>query len=183
MKSPTYLTRRQLVTAALVGAVAVPFAPFAGASETGERTLELFNTHTGERISTAFRSITGYVAASLSKLDHLLRDHRANEAHRIDPALYDQLADLALAAGREPRFEIISGYRSPGTNAKLASASGGVATKSLHMQGRALDIRLKGVSCADLRDLALQMQRGGVGYYRRSDFVHVDTGRVRQWAG
>lgn len=183
MKSPTYLTRRQVVAAALAGAVTLPFARVASASDLGDRSLELFNTHTGERITAAFRTVTGYVAASLSKLDHLLRDHRANEAHEIDPALYDQLADLALAAGREPRFEIISGYRSPRTNANLASASGGVATKSLHMQGRALDIRLKGVSCADLRDLALQSQRGGVGYYRRSDFVHVDTGRVRQWAG
>jgi uncharacterized protein YcbK (DUF882 family) len=97
--------------------------------------------------------------------------------------LFDQLADLAAAAGVEPRYEIISGYRSPQTNDRLAAASGGVAKRSLHMQGRAIDVRLKGVSCARLRDLALVAGRGGVGYYRSSDFVHLDTGRVRAWAG
>ena len=104
-------------------------------------------------------------------------------AHDIDLALYDQLYDLALAARCDPRFEIISGYRSPESNAKMAAASRGVAKHSLHMQGRAIDMRLQGCSCADLRDLALAAARGGVGYYRSSNFVHIDTGRFRTWAG
>lgn len=147
------------------------------------RWLELFNTHTAEAISLAYRDARGFVAPALGKLNLLLRDHRVNEAAPIDPTLFDQLADLAEAAGVEPRYEIISGYRSPRTNAMLAGASHGVARRSLHMEGRAIDVRLKGVSCADLRDLALTAGRGGVGYYRRSDFVHLDTGRVRSWAG
>jgi uncharacterized protein YcbK (DUF882 family) len=177
------LTRRRLLTlsgAALAVAV-LPRETRAGALR--ERWLELRNTHTGEQLAVAYRVATGYAAAAVGKLNWLLRDHRVNEAHPIDAPLFDQLADLADAAGVEPRYEIISGYRSPATNARLASASSGVARRSLHMDGRAIDVRLHGVSCATLRDLALAAGRGGVGYYRRSDFVHLDTGRVRSWAG
>lgn len=147
------------------------------------RWLELHNTHTSEVLSVAYRSAGEFVATALERLQWVLRDHRANESHPIDAQLFDQLADLADSAGVEPRFEIISGYRSPATNSKLADASSGVARRSLHMDGRAIDVRLKGVSCAALRDLALTAARGGVGYYQRSDFVHLDTGRVRTWAG
>jgi len=112
-----------------------------------------------------------------------MRDHRNGESHDIDPALYDQLYDLALAAKCDPRFEIISGYRSPESNARMAAASHGVAKHSLHMEGRAIDIRMHGCSCADVRDLALAAAKGGVGYYRHSDFVHIDTGRFRTWNG
>jgi uncharacterized protein YcbK (DUF882 family) len=93
------------------------------------------------------------------------------------------MAAVALAAGRDARFEVISGYRSSGTNARLAAASAGVARRSLHMDGRAIDVRLKGASCASVRDIALALARGGVGFYRQSDFVHLDTGRVRSWQG
>jgi uncharacterized protein YcbK (DUF882 family) len=113
----------------------------------------------------------------------LLRDHRANEAGRMDVQLFDQLTTLAEAAGVDPRFEVISAYRSPRTNAALRAAGRGVATRSLHMEGRAIDVRLHGVSCATLRDLAVRAAAGGVGYYRASNFVHLDTGRVRAWAG
>lgn len=177
------LTRRQLLTlsgAALAMAV-LPRPGRAGALR--ERWLELRNTHTGEHLAVAYRLATGYAAGAMEKLNWLLRDHRANVAHPIDVPLFDQLADLADAAGVEPRYEIISGYRSPVTNARLADASRGVARHSLHMDGRAIDVRLRGVSCATLRDLAIAAGRGGVGYYRRSDFVHLDTGRVRFWAG
>ena len=167
-------------TAALPGAG--PGAA-AGGARWVSRWLELFNTHTSEAVSLAYRDAKGFVAPALGKLHWILRDHRANEAAPMDPLLFDQLADLAEAAGVEPRYEIISGYRSPRTNAKLAGAGRGVARRSLHMEGRAIDVRLKGVSCADLRDLALSAARGGVGYYRSSDFVHLDTGRVRAWAG
>ncbi|MCU0760674.1 MAG: DUF882 domain-containing protein [Steroidobacteraceae bacterium] len=147
------------------------------------RVLELFNTHTSERLRVAYRTATGFAPESLDRLQWLLRDHRANESAPIDPLLFDQLAALAAAAGVEPRYQIISGYRSPLTNAKLAAAGRGVATRSLHMQGKAIDVRLHGVPCDALRDLALAAGQGGVGYYAKSDFVHLDTGRVRTWAG
>jgi uncharacterized protein YcbK (DUF882 family) len=147
------------------------------------RVIELFNTHTSETLRVAYRSATGFVPDSLARLQWLLRDHRANESAPIDPLLFDQLAALAAEAGVAPRYEIISGYRSPFTNAKLAAAGRGVATKSLHMQGKAIDVRLRGVPCDALRDLALAAAQGGVGYYQKSDFVHLDTGRVRTWAG
>lgn len=168
------------------GAPAILPAGSAGAgtgARWASRWLELFNTHTSEAISLAYRDARGLVAPALGKLHWILRDHRANEAAPMDPALFDQLADLAEAASVEPRYEIISGYRSSRTNAMLAGAGRGVARRSLHMEGRAIDVRLKGISCADLRDLALSAGRGGVGYYRSSNFVHLDTGRVRSWAG
>ncbi len=101
----------------------------------------------------------------------------------MDARLYDQLADLADAAGVEPHYEIISGYRSPATNAALHERSSGVSSKSLHMQGRAMDVRLRSVETARLNELALAQARGGVGYYPGSRFVHLDTGRVRRWQG
>jgi uncharacterized protein YcbK (DUF882 family) len=138
--------------------------------------LELTNTHTNE--------VVRVTRDTFAQFDHVLRDHRTGEQFTIDRALYDLLVDLAAAAGREPQYEIISGYRSPQTNAKLASRPGsGVSSRSLHMQGRAIDVRLKDFPTAKLRDLALAMKRGGVGYYPTSDFVHLDTGRVRSWAG
>lgn len=177
------LTRRRILalSGAALAVAALPREAEAGALR--ERWLELRNTHTGEQLAVAYRVATGYAAAAVDQLNWLLRDHRANVAHPIDTPLFDQLADLADAAGVEPRYEIISGYRSPGTNARLASASSGVARRSLHMDGRAIDVRLRGVPCATLRDLAVAAGRGGVGYYRSSDFVHLDTGRVRTWAG
>ncbi len=171
--------------AAAEGVAAAPAGAAGGVQGVrwASRWLELFNTHTSEAISLAYRDARGLVAPALGKLHWILRDHRANEAAPMDPALFDQLADLAEAAGVEPRYEIISGYRSSRTNAMLAGAGRGVARRSLHMEGRAIDVRLKGISCADLRDLALAAGRGGVGYYRSSNFVHLDTGRVRSWAG
>lgn len=147
------------------------------------RWVELFNTHTSERLRIAYRSAAGFVPTALERLQWVLRDHRANESAPMDPLLFDQLATLAAAAGVEPRYQIISGYRSPHTNARLAAAGRGVATRSLHMQGKAIDVRLHGVPCAALRDLALIAAQGGVGYYARSDFVHLDSGRVRAWSG
>ncbi len=154
-----------------------------GSGQGMARWVELFNTHTSETLRVAYRSATGFVPAALERLQWVLRDHRANESAPIDPLLFDQLAALAAAAGVEPRYQIISGYRSPLTNARLASAGRGVATRSLHMQGKAIDVRLHGVPCDALRDLALSAAQGGVGYYPKSDFVHLDTGRVRAWSG
>jgi uncharacterized protein YcbK (DUF882 family) len=150
----------------------------------GERRLALEHTHTGERLDLAYAVGERYVPQSLAALDHFLRDHYSGDVGRIDPRLYDQLHRLQreLGAPNQTPFQIISGYRAPATNARLrATRGGGVARHSLHMEGRALDIRLGGVPLADLRDAALALRSGGVGYYAREGFVHVDTGRVRAW--
>jgi uncharacterized protein YcbK (DUF882 family) len=170
-----------LIFARLSSAQAVPETP---EPKLPERSIELFNTHTHETASVVFKRGDDYDAAALESLKKLLRDHRNGESHDMDPLLYDQLYELALAANREPHYEIISGYRSRESNDKMSSRPGsGVAKKSLHMQGRAIDVRLKGYACADLRDLALAAKKGGVGYYKRSDFVHIDTGTFRTWVG
>jgi uncharacterized protein YcbK (DUF882 family) len=149
----------------------------------GQRWIELLNTHTHEIVNVAYRDADGLVPEALKQLDHVLRDHRSGEKREMDRTLFDLLADLAEAAGLEPRYEVISGYRSAATNAKLAAETSGVSKQSLHVEGRAIDVRLPGVPTARLRDLALAMKRGGVGYYARSDFVHLDTGRIRTWTG
>jgi uncharacterized protein YcbK (DUF882 family) len=147
-----------------------------------ESRLRLFNTHTGERVDVAFRSGASYLPEGLAELASHLRDFRRNESRELDPRLYDLLADLAAAVGRpDAEFHVISGYRSPATNSMLRERSLGVAQRSLHMEGRAIDVRLPGVPTAVLRDAALKLARGGVGYYAESDFIHVDTGRVRRW--
>lgn len=188
--SPPAFTRRQALASLLAaGSCAVLPTPMDAAPrqsmlrEGAARWLELASTHTGEVLSVAYRGAGGLVTDAVQGLQHLLRDHRNGQQHPIDTALYDQLTDLADLAGVEPRFQIISGYRSPTSNAALHERSAGVAVRSLHLEGRAMDVRLRGVSCNDLADLARRLQRGGVGYYRSSDFVHVDTGRVRTWNG
>lgn len=147
------------------------------------RQIELINTHTGEQLRTTFCRAGEYCGDALQSLSHLLRDFRNGQQKAIDPGVFDILHDMAVAADREPRFEVISGYRSPVTNGMLNKNSSGVAKHSLHMDGRAIDVRLPGYSTAKLREVAWSLQRGGVGYYAKSDFVHVDTGRVRTWAG
>jgi uncharacterized protein YcbK (DUF882 family) len=145
--------------------------------------IEFYNTHTRETVRETFRNASGFVPEALTKFEHVLRDHRSGESHRIDPELYVLLVDVAAAAGAEPRYEIISGFRSQETNEKLRSAGGGQAKRSQHMEGRAIDVRLKGVTTERLREVATSLRRGGVGYYQRSDFVHIDTARVRYWTG
>ena len=124
-----------------------------------------------------------YMPEALAAIQVLLRDYRNGEQHPIDPPLLDYLHDVAPLLGVDPMFSVISGYRSPQTNAQLHEHSNGVARNSLHMQGRAIDVRLARVDCARLAGSALDMARGGVGYYRSSDFVHLDTGRFRTWRG
>ena len=154
------------------------------AAKLPEYSIELFNTHTSESANVVFKRGSEYDPVALASLENVLRDHRNGESHNIDVRLYDQLHDLALAAHCAPHYEIISGYRSAESNNKMSARPGsGVAKKSLHMQGRALDVRLKNYPCAKLRDLALAAKKGGVGYYARSDFVHIDTGAFRTWVG
>jgi uncharacterized protein YcbK (DUF882 family) len=141
----------------------------------------LFNTHTSERLTLPYFADGDYLSGALSRLETFLRDHRTGEQHPIDPTLFDLLHELRQATSAKSPFQVISCYRSPATNAMLRADGGGVARGSLHLQGRAIDIRLGDVSSAVLRDAARELRRGGVGYYRQSDFVHVDTGRVRTW--
>jgi len=179
-------SRRRFLRGVLLGAPAV--AAFGGpgkalASAMEERSLEFVNTHTGETLKAAYFTAGSYCEDTLSGFDHLLRDHRSGEATRMDRGLFDLLHDVATLAGKDARYEVISGYRSPTTNAMLNARSSGVAKRSLHMEGRAIDIRLVGYRTDRLRDLALSLKAGGVGFYRKSDFVHLDTGRFRTWAG
>ncbi len=147
----------------------------------GERRLAFVHTHTGETLDLIYAGADGYRAQSLVKVNELLRDFRTSDVHAIDPKLLDLLHALARSVRSTEPFHVISGYRSPRTNSVLRAHSSGVAKYSLHMEGKAIDIRLPGVALARVRDQALGLARGGVGYYPSSDFVHVDTGRVRVW--
>lgn len=142
--------------------------------------MSFYHTHTGERLNVDY-SCNGCALSTLNKLNAFLRDFRTGEMHPIDPALFDILYGIQQESGSSGVIEIISGYRSVKTNNQLRSKSSGVAKKSLHMKGMALDIRLTDVKTRDLRDVAISLRQGGVGYYAKSDFVHIDTGRVRTW--
>ena len=143
--------------------------------------LSFLHTHTGERLTVAFSERGSYLPDALASVNHFLRDFRNDEVHPIDPELLDALYDLRRATGSKGEYQVISGYRSAETNEGLRRNSRGVAKHSLHLDGKAIDVRLDGVDLSRLRDAALAMERGGVGYYKKSDFVHIDTGRVRSW--
>jgi uncharacterized protein YcbK (DUF882 family) len=168
-----------LVPARARGAVAADKSP-----KSVERVLSFFNTHTGERLRTAYCCGGAYQPEALKEIDHILRDFRANEIKPIDPKLLDLLHELGGTLETDQPFHIISGYRSPHTNVMLQARGGaqtGVASRSLHMVGKAIDIRVPGVKLDHLRGAARSLKLGGVGYYPSSNFVHVDTGRVRYW--
>ncbi|GAB5389968.1 MAG: hypothetical protein Alpg2KO_29360 [Alphaproteobacteria bacterium] len=147
------------------------------------KTLALRNMHTGERDEITFSANGVLLKDGLKKISWLLRDHRREEAHDMDPKLLDLLHRVHAGLGKDEEFKIISGYRSPRTNAMLRRRSGGVAKKSYHMLGKAIDVTMDGVSSSRLRRVALAQNAGGVGYYPRSNFVHMDTGPVRTWRG
>ena len=147
----------------------------------GHKTLAFVHTHTGEKLKLTYFERGNYVRDALQEINYLLRDFRTDDIHPIDTALLDQLFDLKQTLGLNKPFHIISGYRSPFTNAQLHKRSHGVAEHSFHMQGRAIDIRVEGVSSKKIRNAALNMAQGGVGYYPRSNFVHLDSGRFRTW--
>ena len=174
--------RRFLAATAALICSPVLLSPRLAFAREAPRRLSFVHTHTGERLSIVYAENGRYVPEALTEINHLLRDFRSGEVHHIDPPLLDQLADLAaLTGGGTRHYEVICGYRCPATNAMLRQHSHGVAKRSLHMSGRAIDIRLPGVELKDLRRAALSMRAGGVGYYPRSDFIHIDTGRVRRW--
>ncbi len=147
------------------------------------RRLFLKNLHTGDTVKTVYWENGRYIDDALAEARHAMRDWRNGAKHDMDTGLFDILHDLGARLETDRPFQIISAYRSPATNAAMAARSSGVAKKSLHTLGKASDIRVEGVQLAHLRKAAASLGRGGVGYYPVSDFVHVDTGRVRQWAG
>jgi uncharacterized protein YcbK (DUF882 family) len=154
--------------------VGAPLAP--------EYRLKFYHLHTGERLDIIYREGDRYLPAALDRLDHYLRDHRTGDVRHYDPRLFDLLHDLTAKLGKpDAEIDVVCGYRTPWSNEFLRRHGHGVAEKSLHMQAMAIDIRLPGVRTADLRDAALSLRRGGVGYYAESGFVHVDVGRVRRW--
>jgi uncharacterized protein YcbK (DUF882 family) len=173
--------RRFLCQAAAATATALVPAGVLLARTVERRTLSFVHTHTGERLTSLYFDGGRYVADELTRINYLLRDFRTGDVHPIEPAVLDILADLRVLADRDESFEVISGYRSAQTNAELHRRSSGVAEHSLHLEGRAIDVRLPGVATARLHELALGMGRGGVGFYPASDFVHLDNGRVRYW--
>ncbi|MGO5000066.1 DUF882 domain-containing protein [Oceanisphaera sp. W20_SRM_FM3] len=145
------------------------------------RKLSLHSINTGEQVTASFWEEGSYLKEGLNTLNRVMRDYRAGEQSEIDPKLFDQLYLLQHRLGKAGEIQIISGYRSPNTNAMLRRTSRGVAKKSYHMTGQAIDLRIPGVSLAQVRQAALNMKVGGVGYYPSSNFVHLDTGPVRSW--
>jgi uncharacterized protein YcbK (DUF882 family) len=182
---PGLLSRRTALRALALGgagALALLAAP-AGAAAPATRRIVLHNTHTQESLAVDYCRDGAYCGPALVAVNQVLRDHRNGAVHPIDPGLLDVLHAAAARCDRDAEFEVISGYRSPESNAAMHARSGGVAAHSLHMEGRAIDVRLVGCELARLRDAGLALGVGGVGFYRGPQFVHLDTGRVRTWVG
>ena len=148
-----------------------------------ERRLSFHNLHTGENIDLPYWVQGDYVPESLAEINHVLRDFRTDQVAAMDIRLLDLLSRVKAQLGTSQPFQVISGYRSPATNHMLSEHSSGVAKHSLHMEAKAIDIRIPGIQLADLRRTGLALKGGGVGYYPASDFVHLDVGRVRTWGG
>lgn len=146
-----------------------------------ERRLAFYHTHTGESLDIIYSRGGEYIDEALVEINAFLGDFRSGDSTEMDLELLDLIYDLREAVGSDGTYQVISAYRSPQTNEMLRSRGGGVARNSQHLLGKAIDVRLTGVDTAVLRDAAIELQRGGVGYYQKSDFVHVDTGRVRRW--
>ncbi len=169
-------------SAGLAAALPLAFAPSAWAAMAPTRSLAFDHLHTGEKLSLVYAEREAYVPDALVRLNHLLRDHYSGEVGVIDPQLFDLLFRVQQTLGASRPFEVISAYRGAATNERLRNTGGGgVASKSLHLLGQAIDIRIAGVPLSDLRKAALSQKGGGVGFYAREQFVHVDTGRVRSW--
>jgi uncharacterized protein YcbK (DUF882 family) len=190
----TAQTRRSILTSC-VAATTLLIAPSALAARTSavykpsrpsmrraqERILSLYNTHTDEKVTARYWLNGSYRKHGLHEINRVMRDHRSNRAHPIDPDLLDLLYVIQKTIGRRGAFHIVSGYRTPETNNMLARILPGVAEHSMHTQGRAVDIRLPGSDLRDLHRAARGLRGGGVGYYPQSNFIHVDVGRVRYW--
>jgi uncharacterized protein YcbK (DUF882 family) len=155
--------------------------PLNTTSSVGERSLSFYHTHTKKTLDVTYSVGGEYVESALAEVNDFLGDFRTGDATMIDPALLDLIYDVRASLGSNDTFEVISAYRSPETNEMLRNLGRGVAKKSQHLVGKAIDVRLRNIASIDLRDAAIKIKRGGVGYYKKSDFVHIDTGRVRRW--
>jgi len=175
------LSRRRLLKAGVAAAAAMSLPTAWAAAAKAPRSLAFRHLHTGEELSITYFDQGAYDDVALAAINHLLRDFRTGDVYPIRRALLDQLALVHRTIGSDAPFQIISGYRSPATNGMLHRTSGGVASRSLHMDGMAIDVRLADTKTRHLRDAAARLRLGGVGYYASSDFVHLDVGRPRQW--
>ena len=179
------MTRRTFLGCGLLaGAAACAFPGTAAAALTpprSRRSLCFYNTHTRETLDVVYHDGTGYCPEGMRQVNHIFRDHRTGDVTRIAPDLLDLLFSLRRRTGTDAPFAIISGYRSPATNTMLRKKSSGVAKKSLHTRGMAVDIRIPDLSLKRLHQTAVSLKKGGVGYYPKSRFVHVDVGPVRYW--
>jgi uncharacterized protein YcbK (DUF882 family) len=177
------ISRRKFLKLGMLAA-ALPLPAYASQGlSVAERRLGFNNLHTGETLDLPYWIEGNYVPETLAEINHVLRDFRTGQVAAIDTGLLDLLHRVNAALGVSQPFQVISGYRSPASNQMLSSHSSGVAKHSLHMEGKAIDIRLPGIPLADLRRAGLMLKGGGVGYYPGSNFVHLDVGRIRTWGG
>jgi uncharacterized protein YcbK (DUF882 family) len=174
------VSRRRFLKTAALGALTCVASPVL-ASFPERRSVSFVHTHTGEQLNAVYFRDGMYDQSTLLRVAYTLRDFRNGALHTIDPMLLDALFELQIRADHDKPYQVISAYRSPKTNSMLRSQSHAVAEHSMHLEGRAIDIRVSGVATKKLRDHALAMNRGGVGYYPDTDFLHVDTGRIRSW--
>lgn len=183
MALKTRITRRHLGVLPALFLVFGLSAPVDQAFSIDDRRLSFYHTHTRQTLQVTYAVGGEYVQSALDEINHFLSDFRTGDVAEIDPELLDLIYDVRRLLGSDAAFEVISAYRSPKTNEILRgrSTNSGVAKKSQHILGKAIDVRLRGVPTGELRDAAIALSRGGVGYYRNSDFVHMDTGRVRRW--
>src|SRR6266702_2338285 len=177
------IERRALLRAGAAAVLSASLPGFALASAPAARKLKFENIHTGERLAADYALDGRDEPSALEAINRILRDYRTGDVHVIEPRLLDLLHELNARLETDAPFQVISGFRSPRTNAMLHERSSGVASKSLHTQGMAIDIRVPGRALNLLHANALSLNRGGVGLYPTSDFVHVDVGRVRRWNG
>ena len=181
-RSVTQILLRIFGAALLTALLSFTVAPANATSSVKEYRLHFYHTHTGERLDVVYRKGNTYIPSALKQLDEYLGDYRTGSVRHYDPRLFDLLHDLLSSVGEpDAEIDVICGYRTPRTNKFLRHHSHGVAEHSLHMQAMAIDFRIPSVDTSQLRDSALALHRGGVGYYKSSDFVHIDVGRVRRW--
>ena len=180
--APRPISRRRLLRSAAIASAGLGLVPAGLRALTREaRELSFHHLHTGESLRVVYREPEGYVQEALQALSWLLRDHRTGDEYPIEPMLFDLVHDVQSAAGGAGTIRVISGYRSRRTNEHLREQGRAVASRSLHLVGKAIDLRMDDVASDRLRAVALDLRRGGVGYYPRSDFVHLDVGRFRTW--
>lgn len=175
-------SKRRFLAVAGLGSLGLLLGPRAGRAKAADvRSLSFYHTHTSERLSVVYYWDGRYALEGLREINYLLRDHRTDSIFPMAPRLLDVLFDVSVHTGSRSVFEVICGYRSPATNEMLRAHGTGVSKNSLHMVGKAIDVRLGHIQTARLRDIAMAMRRGGVGHYPKSNFVHLDVGRVRSW--